>query len=98
MTSSESKMSSTDRMVVLEVIDSKLPLSSAGLIDRRLFTGDNNLHAIKDPQTCFWYLKYDFGGLPPPLKDQKFTSFTALKKHASRYFETRNVRIKEILD
>jgi hypothetical protein len=90
-------MLSTDRVLVLSVIDGQRPLSSTGLADPRLFTGENKLHAIKDPQTCMWFLKYEQGGIPPVLK-QMFTSFKMLLKFTRDYFEKRNIEIKEILD
>jgi hypothetical protein len=85
----------TDRVFKIVPIDSTKPLSSTGLVDPRLFTGENKLHAIKDPQTCLWSMKYEQGILPPPLKGL-FTGFGALKKHCVDYFEKRNMRIEEI--
>jgi len=93
----ETKERSSDRILVLKVIDRKLPLDSTGMVDRRLFTGINKLHAIMDSQTCLWHFKYDMGILPHQLK-QNFTSFKKLKTHADLYFKTRNVEIKEVLD
>lgn len=100
MISPESKMRASDRVLVLEVIDGKKPLSSTGLVDIRLFKeGDegNKLHAVMDPETCMWTFKYEKGILPPALKGQ-YTGFKALKKHAEGYFEQRNIRIKEVKD
>jgi|SRR5882724_7879684 len=93
----ESKMRSQDRVLVLEVIDGKKTLSSAGMVDSGLFSGKNKLHAIQDPSSTMWYFKYDMGIVPPILKGQ-FTSFKALKKFADVYYERRNMRIKEVLD
>ena len=87
---------STDRILVLEPIDDKKPLSSTGLVDPRLFTGENKLHAIKDPQTCLWHFKYEQGILPPTLKGQ-YTGFNQLKKTAEDYFTKRNMKIKEVI-
>lgn len=95
--SPESKMRSPDRILVLKVKDGKAPIASTGLIDKRLFTGENNLHAIMDMQTCLWTVKYDNGGLPEPLK-QQFTSFSSLLKHTRAYFHKRNVEIVEVKD
>jgi hypothetical protein len=91
------KLASSDRVLVLEVIDGQKPLSSTGLVDPRLFTGENKLHAIKDTQTCLWHLKYDQGIVPPPLKGQ-YTGFNQLKKFCEDYFQKRNMRIKEVID
>ena len=90
------KMAKTDRLIALSVIDGKQPMSSTGLVDTRLFSGENKLHAIKDPQTCMWAFKYEQGGLPPALKSQRFTSFNALIKYAGDYFRKRNIEIKEV--
>lgn len=86
-----------DRILSLELIDGKAPLSSTGLIDKRLFRGENKLHAIKDTQTCLWYMKYDDGLIPEPLR-QRFTTFSRLFKTAEDYFTKRNVKITEIID
>lgn len=92
------KVLNDDRLLVLRPMDGKKPTSSTGLVDPRLFTGDNKLHAKKDSGSCLWYFKYDSGGLPPALKDQMFTSFKALMKYAEDYFRKRNVEIKEVID
>ncbi len=89
-------MAKTDRLISLSVIDGEAAVSSTGLIDKRLFTGENKLHAIKDPQTCMWSFKYEQGGLPQALKTQRFTSFNALIKYAGDYFRKRNIEIKEV--
>jgi len=85
------------RTLVLVRIDDKAPISSTGLIDNRLFTGESKLYAIKDPQTSMWNFKYDNGALPVELR-QRFTGFQRLYKYAENYFAKRNVRIKEVLD
>lgn len=81
-----------DRVLLLEPIDGK-PLSSKGVVDPRLFTGENKLHAIRTDNDQLWSFKYEAGAVPEPLKD-KFTSFSKLLKHAEVYFSTRNVRVK----
>ncbi len=92
------KMRSRDRVFKLGIIDDKLPKNSTGMVDTRLFTGENRLHAKMDPETCFWSLQYETGGaLPQPLK-VNFTTFPALKRHVEDYFKTRNIEIKEIQD
>jgi len=75
------KMRAKDRIFVLGVIDAKKPRSSTGMIDPTLFTGENKLYAKMEPDTCLWYMQYDSGGLPQPLK-AKFTNFSSLKRHA----------------
>lgn len=97
MTLFDEKTKKSDRVLVLKVIDGKKPISSTGLVDPRLFTGGNKLHAVMDPQHMLWYFKYEQGGLPEVLK-QKFTSFRMLKAHADDYFGKRNMVIEEVLD
>jgi hypothetical protein len=97
MDSPESKMRNSDRVLVLSVMEGKKPLSTIGVADPRLFTGENKLHGVMDTQTSLWYLKYDMGVIPPPLQG-RFTSFAALKKHADAYFFHRNMEIKEVID
>lgn len=91
------RMRSSDRILVLEKIDGKVTLSSMGMADPRLFTGENKLHAVMDDQTCMWSLKYEMGAVPPVLQC-KYTSFKALLKHCEEYFSKRNMRIKEVID
>lgn len=92
----DTKMRSKDRVFKLSQIDAKTK-GSNGLIDARLFTGKNRLHAVQDPQTCLWFCKYDEGVIPAYLK-QHFTTFTRLKSTVETYFKSRNVKIEEILD
>ncbi len=88
---------SSDRILVLSKKDpSKHTTSSIGLVDNRLFTGGNRLHAIQDTNSL-WYLKYDSGAIPPSLQ-QQFTSFTMLIRTLKLYFHKRNIEIKEIQD
>lgn len=91
------KERSTDRILVLKPIEGEKVKSSKGLIDPRLFTGENELHAIQDRQTTLWYFKYRMGGLPEALK-QQFTNFPKLLTFATGYFKNRGVEIKEVLD
>lgn len=94
MDSLESKMRSPDRILVLTIVDPKLP---TGLVDPQAFAGTNPLHAKRDDTYGLWYLQYERGVLPEPLK-QKFTSFKALLKHSGEYFAKRNIDIKEVKD
>lgn len=91
------KMRSHDRILVLTLVEGTKALDSKGLVDTRLFTGENRLHAVMDPRTCTWSMKYDMGGIPPVLKGM-FTNFHALLKHAREYFKKRNIEINEVLD
>ncbi|HXB13192.1 MAG TPA: hypothetical protein VNZ45_14495 [Bacteroidia bacterium] len=76
----------------------KAPLSSTGLIDRRLFTGEQKLHALMDDQTNLWHFRYDARGkLPPELDSQTFTTYSALLKFATEYFSKRNIKVAEVL-
>lgn len=90
-------MRSSDRILILEVIDGKAAKGSTGLVDTKLFTGGNRLHAIMNPETTLWYLQYDSGILPPALK-QQFTGFKVLLKYVTEYFLKRNIQIKEVKD
>lgn len=95
--SPESKMKSPDRVLVLKVKEGMKPISTTGAADPRLFTGENKLHAIMDPMTCLWRLKYDMGIVPESLKGT-FTGFQALKKFAIGYYDKRNIDIVEVKD
>lgn len=91
------KMISYDRYLVLEAIEGKHKLSSTGLVDNRVLSGENSVRIVMDPQTCLWSIRYDNGIMPKPLQGQ-FTSFVKAKAHAEQYFEKRNIRIKEVRD
>lgn len=90
------KNRSTDIILVLKAIDGQ-PLNTLGVVDKRLFTGENRLHAVMDPQTTFWYLKYDHGVIPEAFK-QKFTKLDLLMKFVRQYFKTRNVEVADVID
>ena len=85
------------RTIVLEPIEGQGILSSKGMVDNRLFKGEQELYAIKDPQNCMWSLKYANGGVPPVFK-QQFTSFSKLLAFVTGYFERRGVRVTEVID
>jgi hypothetical protein len=92
-------MRSTDRVFKLEILDDKLPKSSTGLVDKRLFAegeDTNRLRAVMEP-SGLWKLKYDKGAVPPPLQGM-YTGFKQACDHARQYFLTRNIRIVEIKD
>jgi len=90
------KMRSDDRILVLEITDGRA-LNSAGLLDNRLFKGENRLHAVRDPMSSLWYMKYDNGILPQPLR-QRFSSFNKLVDYTTLYFKRRGVKIEKIID
>jgi hypothetical protein len=96
MISPESKMRSSDRILVLSVMDGKKPANTLGVNDPRLFTGENKLHAVMDQQSMLWKFKYEMGNIPEPLRCS-FTSFSKLLEHAKSYFTKRNIEIKEVL-
>jgi len=91
------KMHSDDRILVVRPIEGQKAKNSTGMVDSRLFSGDNTVHAMKDPITNLWMFKYDAGVLPGPLK-QKFTGFKALMDHAHKYFNWRGCEIVEVID
>jgi hypothetical protein len=93
----QEKMHSDDRILVLKIKEGEKAVSSTGLIDHRLFKGGNTLHAMRDPNTSLWYLRYNDGVLPQPLK-QQFTSIHKLLNHVKSYFSNRNIEITEIKD
>ena len=84
-----------DRILVLRPMEGKTAKDTAGRVDGRLFTNENNLHAIMDPQYGHWFFKYDSGTLPEPMQ-QRFTSFSKLHSFATEYFKRRNVDIVDV--
>lgn len=93
----QAKMRSNDRILVVRQAEGKKPLNSHGVLDHRLFKGENNLHAIVGPFDNLWRLKSEKGLLPEPLK-QTFTTFTRLEQHCREYFAKRNLEIIEVKD
>lgn len=96
MIKNRQKMRADDRVLVLEPIDAKAK-STTGLVDTRLFKGENSLHAIRHPEYSSWTLRYEHGIIPQPLR-QTFTSFNALYKYADDYFKRRNIKITKVID
>ncbi len=86
-----------DRILELRPIEGATSKSASGAVDKRLFNGENKLHAKMDEQTCLWSFSYDKGVLPGGLSDQ-FTSFPRALDHAKRYFKNRNIEIVEVID
>lgn len=94
----KTKMRGNDRAFALELIDGEAPVSSTGLIDRRLFSGDNKIRATRDESSGnLWYFRYEHGTIPEDLAG-RFTTFDKAKDYLEKYFNTRNVKIKEVLD
>lgn len=92
------KIRKTDIVLVIRPLPGMGAKAVTGLVDRKLFTGDNHLHAIMDTQTCLWKLAYDNGTLPSALKEKMFTGFAPLYKHVDEYMRTRNAHIESIID
>lgn len=87
----------SDRILVLSKRDtSKNTVTDSGLIDNRLFTGGNKLHAVMEPNGL-WSLHYDAGIVPPAMR-QQFTTFSQVMKFLKQYFYKRNIEIKEVID
>ena len=91
------KNHTADRVLVLKPIEGKDALSSKGMVDNRLFTRENNLHAIMDEQYGHWHVEYDKGVIPPDFQ-QRWTSFSKLYNFVSEYYKKRNIQIQEIID
>lgn len=90
-------MRSNDRILVIRPVEGKHVISNYGLIDKRLFTGEVNIHAIRGPFDNFWRLKAEHGLLPEPLKAQ-WTTFKGLLDFTRHYYSKRNLEIKEVID
>ena len=86
-----------DIILELAPMEGKTTLTSKGMPDKRLFTGENKLHLFRDTITGLWRLKLDFGTLPQPLM-QHFTKLSYAKEAAEQYYGRRNVEITKIID
>lgn len=91
------KERSTDRILIMKVIDGQEAKNSSGMVDKRLFTGGNRLHCVMDEATTFWSFRFDHGLIPPPLR-QNYTSFRLALEAAKGYYERRGVEIVEVID
>jgi len=89
------KQAKTDRLFKLNKKDGGSAKDVTGMVDPRLFSGDNHLHIKKDPETNFWYFHYD-KGIPPESLKCHFTSFPYALRYAENYYLQRNVEIKEV--
>lgn len=89
---------SADRILSLAPIDGEKPLSSTGLVDNRIFTGEQQLHLKMDPQTCLWSFQYSNNGVLPEGLKGKYTGPRMALKLAEEYFRKRNIRITQIKD
>jgi hypothetical protein len=97
LTANPDKMNSSVRIFELKPVSGGSATKDTGLIDKKLFTGENKLKAEMDPQTTLWVMSYENGVVPAALK-QRFTSFSKLRAFAESYFKKRNVEITEILN
>jgi hypothetical protein len=94
----EGNLRATDRILTLSVKDGKEAKGSTGLVDRRLFTGDQQLHLSMNEQTGLWSFRYSKNALLPEPLQGTFTSFSKGYQQAEQYFDKRNVRITEVKD
>ena len=91
----DNSIASSDRILVLKPIEGENIKSSTGLVDNRLFKGGNRVHAVRDENSDLWFVRFDAGLPPEPLR-QKFTSFSKLFNFAEQYFKKRNINIVEV--
>lgn len=90
------KMRNPVRILKLQPMEGAKIKNSSGMVDPRLFEGENRLIAKMD-ETSVWRMRYEKGITPEPLK-QAYTSFAKLRDQAVRYFKTRNVEVVEVDD
>ena len=91
------KLRKDTREFVLKPIEGQKKLNASGMVDNRLFSGENNLIAVRDPQTSLWSLRYKNGIMQQALKGQ-FTNFHSAKTTVEEYFKKRGVSVSEVLD
>lgn len=85
-----------DRVLVLKPKEGHTAKTTGGLVDKRIFTGENNIHAIMDPEYGHWHVKYDSGTVPQQLQ-QRWTSFSKLYEFVKQYYDKRNIEITEVI-
>lgn len=91
----------TERIFKLSAIAETVLMSrKRTTFNAHMFQGDKQLHAIQE--AGLWRLQYKSsdgsgaGNLPEPLK-QKWTNFNQLIKFLIPYFESRGVKVDEII-
>lgn len=89
---------SSDRVLELAPMEGMSPLNNQGLVDKRLFTGEQKLHVKMDPSTCLWYFQWEHNGVIPGGLKGQFTGFKSALKHAENYFRQRNVQVTKVVD
>lgn len=92
-----SKTKNDDRILVLKPIAESGAINSTGMVDKRLFTGDNKLHIFQDPASLLWRVRLEAGVIPPGLR-QGFTSYIRAYGVVERYYLKRGVKIVEVID
>lgn len=93
----DTTVSKTDRIFSLTPRPGVKTTDAQGLVDPRLFKGENKLHAVMDSGSCHWFLKYEQGGIPEPLRG-RFTNFKKATEAAKTYFDSRGVDISEVIN
>lgn len=91
------KMKAEDRVFKFKIKEGAKQKGPTGLVDPRLLTGDNRLHAKLEPFSSLWYVYYEHGRVPPVLQ-QRWTSFNKLYAFVKNYFDKRNIEIVEVQD
>lgn len=89
---------SNDRVLELAPIEGKTALTTGGVPDKRLFTGEQKLHVKMDPVTCLWYFQWEQNGVLPGGLKGSFTGFKNAIKHAENYFLQRNIQVTKVID
>ena len=91
------KTKSTERILVLKPMEGEEVKTSKGIVDPRLWKGENELMAIMDETNCTWRLKYKAGAIPPQIRGV-YTNFNKAYTAAVEYYKHRGLEIVEIKD
>ena len=97
MIAKREKVKKDDRILVLKVIDGEKPLSSIGMVDKKLLTGGNAMHAKHDPQTGTWSCSYEHGAIPEAISG-KWMSYSQLLFDVEAYLKKRNIEVEKVID
>lgn len=83
------------RTLILRPMEGEKAKTTTGMVDSRLFKGENELYAVMDRQSNLWSFRYKIGGIPEQLKGS-WTRFQKAEEVAREYFKQRNIEIVEI--
>lgn len=89
-------MDNVIRKLQITPLEGQTVTTSKGMVDPRLWKGENELYAEMDNTTCMWRLRYKHGMLPPQIQGT-YTNFDKAFKAATKYYSTRGLEVTRVI-